>query len=43
MALIGQCSPNGTMNGYASGIRIAKISGEKSLMDFNRLASPAPV
>ena len=43
IALIGQCRPSGTMNGYANGIRIAKMNGEKSLIDFSRLASPAPV
>ena len=42
IALIGQCRPSGTMNGYASGMRMAKISGEKSLTDFRKLPRPAP-
>ena len=36
IALIGQCRPSGTMNGYANGMMMAKISGEKSLIDLSR-------
>ena len=43
IALIGQCRPRGTMNGYANGMRIAKINGEKSLTDFRNPPSAAPV
>ena len=32
-ALIGQWSPSGTMNGYTSGTAIAKMNGEKLLME----------
>ena len=42
IALIGQCRPSGTMNGYASGMTIAKMNGENVLMELSRLASAAP-
>ena len=42
-ALIGQCRPKGTMKGYTSGMMIAKMNGEKSLIAASALASQAPM